>query len=177
MRGWSQEQACKQLEPYLGYRLSRTSLSLAERCLYRGRIRRFDADEIVAFARAFEVTIPYFFVPPEPHFRGKSVAVNGKPSNSKALVPSPDLTPQEMLKLAQGRPDDSTNTLITDVGEKLSHALWRGFYQFLKELERMGFGTAKLPAEFWAQMDTTVIAQNRLAQEALERARKSRLHR
>ncbi len=154
MRGWSQEQACKQLEPYLGYRLSRAAFSLAEHCLYRGRIRRFDADEIVAFARAFNVTIPYFFGPPEPHFRGKSVAVNGKPSNSKALVTSPDLTPQEMLKLAQGRPDDSTTALITEVvGEKLHDALWGGVYQFLKQhpddLGRV-VANGKLPAEFWA---------------------------
>jgi hypothetical protein len=161
MRGWSQEQATKQLEPYLGYRVSRSAFSQAECCVHGGRIRRFDADELVAFARAFEVAIPYFFSPPEPSFRGKSVAVNGKPSKSRARVTSPDLTREEMLALARGGPDDSTTTLITEVGEKLPRALWGAFYQFLKEL------TAKLPAEFWAQMDTTAIAQNRLAQEAV----------
>jgi hypothetical protein len=188
MRGWSQEQAAKELEPYLGYRLSRAAFSQAERSLHGGKIRRFDADEIVAFARAFEVAIPYFFGPPEPHFRGKSVAVNSKPGNPKARVTSPDLTRQEMLTLAQGRPDDSTTALITEVvGEKLHQALWGGFYQFLKEhpdeLGRVVFGSGKLPAEFWAQIrtnleaDATAIAENRLAQESLERIRKSRLHR
>ena len=188
MRGWSQEQACKQLEPYLGYRLGRAAFSLAEHCVHGGRISRFDADEIVAFARAFDVAIPYFFSPPEPQFRGKSVVVNGKPSNSNALVTCPDLTPREMLTLAQGTPDDSTTALITElVGEKLHHALWDGLYQFLKEhpdeLGRVVFGTGKLPAEFWAQMrtnleaDATPIADNRLAQRASKNIRKSRLPR
>jgi hypothetical protein len=187
-RGWSQEQAAKVLEPYLGYRLSRAAFSQAERSLHGGKIRRFDADEIVAFARAFEVAIPYFFGPPEPHFRGKFVAVNGKPGNPKARVTSPVLNREQMLTLAQGRPDDSTMALITEVvGEKLHRALWGGFYQFLKEhpdeLGRVVFGSSKLPAEFWEQMrtnleaDTTAIAENRLAQEAQERIIKSRLHR
>jgi hypothetical protein len=69
-------------------------------------------------------------------------------SNEEALstgVTSPNPTPQEMLKLAEGRSDDSTTALIIEVvGEKLHHALWGGLYQFLKqhpdELGRVVFG-------------------------------------
>ncbi len=61
-RGFTQQQAAKRLEPYLGYRLSRPAFSQAERL--SGKLRRFDADEIVALARAFEVPIAYFSLRP-----------------------------------------------------------------------------------------------------------------
>src|SRR5216683_2841412 len=101
-RNLSQDQAAAMLEPYLGRRMSRAAFSQAERCLDKGRIRRFDADEIVAFARAFQVAIPYFFSPAEPHRHGKRVVINGKPGDRKARVSSPALTVHEMNVLAQG---------------------------------------------------------------------------
>lgn len=99
-RGWTQEETARRLEPYLGYRMTRAALSQAERCLHRGRIRRFDADEIVAFARAFDLPALWFLSPPEPQLRGKPVFVNGKPGNPRAHVTSPPLTRNEMMRLA-----------------------------------------------------------------------------
>ena len=52
------------LEPYLGVRWSKTSFSQAERSVAGKFIRNFTADEIVAFARAFEVPVTWFFMPP-----------------------------------------------------------------------------------------------------------------
>lgn len=65
-RGWTQEQAAEALEPYLGSRWSKASVSQAERSISGKFIRNFTADELVAFARAFDTPIAYFFLPPPP---------------------------------------------------------------------------------------------------------------
>jgi hypothetical protein len=65
-KDWTQEQACEALEPYLGKRWSKANYSAAERSVDGTRIRQFDGDEIVAFARAFEMPIGWFFLPPPP---------------------------------------------------------------------------------------------------------------
>ena len=64
MRGWTQEQAAKELEPYLGSKLSTASFSAIERSFAGGRIRKFNADEILALARGFRLPIGWFFTPP-----------------------------------------------------------------------------------------------------------------
>jgi hypothetical protein len=65
-RGWTQDQACDALEPYLGNRWSKANYSAAERSVDGKRVRQFDADEIVAFARAFDLPVTWFFMPPPP---------------------------------------------------------------------------------------------------------------
>lgn len=65
-KGWTQEQAADALEPYLGKRWSTASISQAERSIAGRFIRNFDADEIVAFARAFDLPLGWFFLPPPP---------------------------------------------------------------------------------------------------------------
>lgn len=99
-RGWSQEETAKRAEPYLGHRLSRAAFSQAERSIEGKRIRRFDADEIVAFARVFELPVSYFFIPPPSPFRGTAVLVNGKPGEPSARTTSEPMTYDEAVKLA-----------------------------------------------------------------------------
>jgi len=65
-KNWTQEQAAEAIEPYLGVRWSKASVSQAERSVDGNFIRNFSADEIVAFAQAFEVPITWFFMPPPP---------------------------------------------------------------------------------------------------------------
>jgi len=65
-KGWTLNEAAEALEPYVGSRWSKANLSAAERSIAGERIRNFDADEIVAFARAFGVPIAYLFMPPPP---------------------------------------------------------------------------------------------------------------
>ena len=67
LRGWTQEAAAQALEPFLGTRLSPASFSAIERSFQGGRIRLFDADEIVAFARGFGLPIGWFLTPPPRH--------------------------------------------------------------------------------------------------------------
>lgn len=64
IRGWKQEEAAERLEPYLGKRWSKATYSAAERSIAGKRIREFNANDIVAFARAFELPIAWFFMPP-----------------------------------------------------------------------------------------------------------------
>ncbi len=64
LRGWTQDQAAEACEPYLGTRLSTASWSALERSVDGTRIRQIDADELVAFARAFDLPIGFFLTPP-----------------------------------------------------------------------------------------------------------------
>ncbi len=63
-RGWTQEQASEQLEPYLGERWSKATFSAAERSFDGTRIRQFTADDLYAFSRCFDLPIAYFLRPP-----------------------------------------------------------------------------------------------------------------
>lgn len=180
-RGWSQDRAAKELEPYLGYRLSRAAFSQAERSLDGGKIRRFDADEIVAFSRVFEVPVGCFFGPPAPHLKGKSVAVNGKPGNPEARVTSPPLSRDNMLTRAQGLPDQATLAVIAEVvGEKLQRVMSETFDRFLERyMDKFGV-SSEIRSQFWAMMrteletNTTATAERRLADQTIERLKKAR---
>jgi hypothetical protein len=65
-KGWTQSEAAEALEPFLGKRWSVASVSQAERSVAGKFIRQFTADEIVAFARAFDLPLGWFFLPPPP---------------------------------------------------------------------------------------------------------------
>ena len=66
IKGWTQDQAAEALEPYLGVRWSKASVSQAERSVAGGFVRNFTADEIVAFARCYGRPVTWFFMPPPP---------------------------------------------------------------------------------------------------------------
>lgn len=69
IRQWrrlTQSEAAEAIEPYVGKRWSKANFSAAERSIAGERIRQFDADEIVAFAKAFDVPVTWFFLPPAP---------------------------------------------------------------------------------------------------------------
>jgi hypothetical protein len=84
-KGWTQDQAAAALEPYLGKRWSKASVSQAERSIAGKFVRNFDADEIVAFARAFELPVGWFFMPPPPHSDQPGVPVKLKTPDAKRL--------------------------------------------------------------------------------------------
>jgi transcriptional regulator with XRE-family HTH domain len=66
LRELTQEEAAERLEPYLGVRWSKATFSAAERsAAERTRGREFSADELLAFALAFDVSLAFFFFPPE----------------------------------------------------------------------------------------------------------------
>jgi transcriptional regulator with XRE-family HTH domain len=65
-RRWTQAQAAEALEPHLGVRWTVAQVSAAERSVDGTRVRQFSADDIVAFAQAFELPVTYFFLPTRP---------------------------------------------------------------------------------------------------------------
>jgi transcriptional regulator with XRE-family HTH domain len=63
LRGWTQDEAASRLAPYLGQHLPKASISAIERVLERERRRVFNAQELVAYALAFDLPIWWFFLP------------------------------------------------------------------------------------------------------------------
>ena len=74
LRAWTQEEAAEEMAPYLGVRMSGASFSAIERSVDAGRPREFDANELLAFARAFRVPLGWFFTPPTPWWDGVGIA-------------------------------------------------------------------------------------------------------
>lgn len=64
LRGWTQEETALRLEQLLGQRLPQASISSIERAYEGDRRREFDAQELMAFALAFELPLLWFFLPP-----------------------------------------------------------------------------------------------------------------
>ena len=64
LRGWTQEEAAEACEPFLGTKLSNASWSALERSVDGNRIRQIDADELIGFARGFDLPIGWFLTPP-----------------------------------------------------------------------------------------------------------------
>ncbi|HUP14554.1 MAG TPA: helix-turn-helix transcriptional regulator [Acidimicrobiia bacterium] len=66
-QGLTQEQTVELLTPFLGVRWSVASLSAAERSIDGKRVKEFNADELVALSRAFDVPLAFWFTPPPPN--------------------------------------------------------------------------------------------------------------
>jgi len=64
LRGLTQPEAAAALEPFLGQRLPQASISAIERSWGGDKRREFDAQEILAFACAFDLPLLWFFLPP-----------------------------------------------------------------------------------------------------------------
>lgn len=76
LRGLTQDEAAEALAPFLGARWSKASFSQAERSVGGKVIRKFDADEVVAFARAFDLPVTWFYLPPPPMQDGQPVKLS-----------------------------------------------------------------------------------------------------
>lgn len=63
LRGWTQQEAADALAPF-GFRWSSAAFSAAERSVAGGRVRQFNADELLAFAEVFQLPVGWFFLPP-----------------------------------------------------------------------------------------------------------------
>lgn len=64
LRSWTQDQAAEACAPYLGTRLSPASWSALERSVDGTRIREITADELIGFARGFNLPVGFFLTPP-----------------------------------------------------------------------------------------------------------------
>lgn len=91
LRGWTQEEAARQLEPYLGAVLPKASISAIERVLDRDRRRVFNAQELVAFSLGFDLPIWWFFLP--------------VPGTERMRLEGTDSSATHLLSLLLGRQD------------------------------------------------------------------------
>jgi hypothetical protein len=64
LHGWTQETAAEKLAPLLGEHWSKASFSAAERSVTGERVREFTANDLVAFATVFELSVSFFLTPP-----------------------------------------------------------------------------------------------------------------
>lgn len=92
MLGLSQEEARKLLDAE-GIHWSKAVYSAAERSWDGKRARQFEADHLVAFSRAFNVPLTFFFLPPRPADRADATAVSSG---------GPDISWPEMLEVILG---------------------------------------------------------------------------
>jgi transcriptional regulator with XRE-family HTH domain len=65
LRGWTQEETAKRLEPYIGVRWSKATFSAAERSVAGDRVRQFDADDLVSLSLVFDLPLTWWFLPPD----------------------------------------------------------------------------------------------------------------
>ena len=68
-KGWTQEEAARQAEPFIGERWSNAVWSQAERSVSGMRMRLFTPDLLVGLAQTFDVPVGYFFDKGEAHGR------------------------------------------------------------------------------------------------------------
>jgi transcriptional regulator with XRE-family HTH domain len=109
-RDLTQEQAAERLEPFLGRRWSGAVFSAAETSVHAKRIKVFSADEILAFSRAFDFPVAWFFLPPHENELGEEVSTGGPETTDtatliEAAVPALDESiPTRLRELAQALP-------------------------------------------------------------------------
>jgi transcriptional regulator with XRE-family HTH domain len=97
LRGLTQPEAAAALEPFLGQRLPQASISAIERSWGGDKRREFDAQELLAFACAFDLPLLWFFLPP--------------PGDHRRLEATRDRV-NELYKVVLGR-EDQVNELYT----------------------------------------------------------------
>jgi transcriptional regulator with XRE-family HTH domain len=90
LRGLTQPEAAAALEPFLGLRLPQASISAGERTFGGEKRREFDAQELLAFACAFDLPLLWFFLPP--------------PGDTRRLQATSDRV-NELYRLVLGRED------------------------------------------------------------------------
>jgi len=91
-RGLTQAEAARQLSAVAGKVWTEAMVAHAERSVTGNRVREFTADDLVTFARAFDVPVLYFLTPP--------------PSGVFVQVPNSQITTLTMLEAVLGRLDN-----------------------------------------------------------------------
>lgn len=104
LRGWTQDEAARRLEPFIGGRLSRASFSAIERAFRGGRVRQFTADDLVALARCFQLPIGWFLTPP-PRYEDITIRTPDDPKNG--------LDPLALIDLVLGTPETREQWAVT----------------------------------------------------------------
>ena len=91
-RGLTQAETARQLSAIAGKQWTEAMVAHAERSVTGNRVREFTADDLVTFARAFDVPVLYFLTPP--------------PSGVFVQVPNSQISTLTMLEAVLGRFDN-----------------------------------------------------------------------
>ncbi len=113
-RGWTQAQAAEALEPHLGVRWTVAQVSAAERSVDGTRVRQFTADDIVAFAQAFELPITYFFLPTRPEAKWSKLDPRTSPTQLRQPM-------SQMIDLVFGDTVDSAPRVVKRLYEFMQY--------------------------------------------------------
>jgi transcriptional regulator with XRE-family HTH domain len=130
LRNLTQEQAAERISLYTSKPWTRQSVWRAEKSLTAEtrRVRKFDADELVAFTRAFRLPLAFFFLP-----------VAGDENAAEALLPLFTTNHKNYWRPFMQRID----LLLTERPE-----LWRELLRLERERYRPSPKTEKLTAVF-----------------------------
>jgi transcriptional regulator with XRE-family HTH domain len=116
-KGWTQEDAAERLAPYLGERWSKATFSAAERSVSGKRVRAFDADDLVAFARVFELPVSWFLMPPLDDPWNRLPAIEPPPAHD-----APTVDPDTLVVAVLGN-DTALGDRLEASWEQLSDAV------------------------------------------------------
>lgn len=92
MRGLTQEELGRLLEPITGKPWSKATVSALERSAEGGRPREFDADDLVALAKVLDVPLLFLFLPDSPgRWVCRSTSGNGQSADSAGAMDAAEL--------------------------------------------------------------------------------------
>jgi hypothetical protein len=189
LRGLTQEQAAEKLEPYLGRKWSKAVFSAAETSVKSERVREFSADELLAFASAFDLPIAWFFVPPnEPDMREPITMGGPKNADTTSLLdavapPQIDEIRARLSELARTLPKRDLSKREQELAEfytaRVAGSIARSFGHIAREAEHLRIVAGILEtasrraldeARGGAAWDPLVIArENALKKDALKK--------
>lgn len=154
LKGWTQEQAAAELEPYLGTRWSAATMSQVERSVAGERIKQFSVDELVALSQAFDLPIAWFLVPPREEALAGFAAPDAEDSGHdldvlvQSLVGSSDgrVTYEQALLEFSAAFGGSIRSLVESIRDSKDVEVLRRLYLAFGDLTEAKVAIAKLGA-------------------------------
>lgn len=122
--GWTQADTAARLEETTGKPWSAATLGASERSFDGGRVREFDANELVAFSIVFGQPVAYFFIPPDLgettgiYFLDNRIAGLGGAAGSREKFVARGMS--EMDLLAKAVPLKFSAQFVSDVNRVLA---------------------------------------------------------
>ncbi|MGH3848927.1 MAG: hypothetical protein ACRDRT_04370 [Pseudonocardiaceae bacterium] len=137
LRGWTQDECARNLAPHLGQILPKASISSIERSTEGGRIRVFDAHELVAFALTFDLPIVWFLLPP-PAAREYQLAGTGRDLSLLIRLlfgrtHQLDVITERMAAIRTHSGGDATGTVVADAYDFPPEVSWEHFARTREE--------------------------------------------
>ncbi|MER7363608.1 helix-turn-helix domain-containing protein [Nonomuraea wenchangensis] len=119
--GWTQSELGKRLREGTSKPWTKASVSAAERSWDGKRVRKFDADELLALAKALEVPLAALFLPPDDSRRKREYAIVEEDETGEATH---YITAKTLLSYVIPDVDDEeNNAMLAHYAERLDDAI------------------------------------------------------